>query len=367
MATSPLRTPASLLRDLRREVDRSILRGRNGIRYVTGGRPAMVGQTPRDAVWKTDKVELWRYRNARVTQPLPILLVMSVVTRTYIFDLLPGDSIVEQLMAAGFDVYLIDWGVPDQADSHNTLETYVDGYLPAAVERVCEEAGRAAVGLLGYCIGGDFVLLCTAGNPDLPIRCIALMATPVDFNAMGLPTSLIREGRLDPANLVDHTGNVPPGVILNSMRLRNPTAELVQYVNLLDRLWNDEYVRSYQALNLWIHDHIPLPGRLAQQMAELFVRRNQLMKGAIRIGRRRVRLETIACPVLNVMAENDDLVPPAASEPLKALLGSADVEELRVRAGHVALVTGPIGRTQTVPAIIDWFARQARPILEAHA
>jgi hypothetical protein len=54
------------------------------------------------------------------------------------------------------------------------------------------------------------------------------MATPIDFSAMGLPTTLIRDGRLDPDKLIDHTGNIPPEVILNSMRLRNPTGELVQ-------------------------------------------------------------------------------------------------------------------------------------------
>jgi polyhydroxyalkanoate synthase len=131
-------------------------------------------------------------------------------------------------------------------------------------------------------------------------------------------------------------------------------------VNLLEQLWNDEYVRSYQALNQWIHDHIPFPGQLARQMVELFVRRNQLMTGRVRLGGRQVRLDAITSPVLNVMAEKDDLVPIAAAEPLRKVVRSRDYQELRIPAGHVALVTGRLGRTRTVPAIIDWFARRRR-------
>jgi len=343
--------------ELRREVERSILRSRNGIRYVAGSGRAKSGQTPKKTVWKRDKVELWRYMNKNITQAQPLLLVMSVVTRSYIYDLLPGDSIVERMLAAGFDVFLIDWGVPDHTDSRNTLETYVNGYLPLAIEAVCAETGRPGVGVLAYCLGGDFALLCIAANPLVPIRNLALMATPVDFGAMGMPVSLIRQGRLDPDMLIDDTGNVPAGVILNSFRLRSPTGEIVQYVNLLEQLWNDEYVRTFQALNHWIHDHIPLPGALARQMVDLLVRRNQLMKGSIVIGGRSVRLKSVTCPVLNVIAEKDDVVTALAAEPVRRLVGSTDYEELRVGAGHVALVTGRTGHTQTVPGIIDWFWR----------
>lgn len=352
--------------DIRREVERSILRGRNGIKLVTGGIHVQVGQTPRETIWRRDKVEVWRYSNRKVTRSLPLLLVMSLVTRTYIFDLLPGDSIVERLLEAGFDVYLVDWGIPDAAESQNSLATYVDGYLPLCVEAVCRESGRPVAGILGYCLGGDIALLSLAANPDLPVHCLAVMATPIDFAAMGLPVSLIREGRLEVDALIDSSGNVPAGVLLNSFRLRNPTGEIVQYANLLDRLWNDEFVRSYQALNRWIHEHIPFPGALAREMVDVCVRRNQLARGSVLVGGRRVRLRAVTCPVLNVIAERDDVVPEAAAAPLKKLVGSSDYEELRINAGHVALVTGRLGHGRTIPAIIDWFARH-QPVEEATA
>lgn len=356
-----------MLGNIRREIDRTLHRGRNAFLYARGDHRSQVGQTPKETVWRKDKVELWRYANSQVTQGSPILLVMSVVTRSYIFDLLPGESIVEQLIEAGFDVFLVDWGVPDASDSQNTLEMYVDGYLPHAVDVVCRNFGYDDVSVVGYCLGGMLALLCAAGNTDIPIRNLVLVATPIDYAAMGLPVSLIREGRLDPRTLIDDTGNVPPDVLLNSFRLRNPTGELAQYANLVERLRNEEYVRVFRAMNQWIHDHIPFPGELASQMVDLLARGNQLMTGQIQLGGRRITLSALTCPVLNVMAEKDDVVPLASASPVKTLLGTSDFEELRVPAGHVALVTGRLGRTVTVPGIIDWLRRHARQPLAGTA
>ena len=44
-------------------------------------------------------------------------------------------------MDEGFDVYMLDWGVPDERDAENDFETYVDEYLPRAVEAVRARAG----------------------------------------------------------------------------------------------------------------------------------------------------------------------------------------------------------------------------------
>ena len=64
----------------------------------------------------------------------PLLIVFSLISRSYILDLTPGNSFVEQLVDAGFDVYLLDWGEPDERDAGNGLEDYVDDYIPAGID-----------------------------------------------------------------------------------------------------------------------------------------------------------------------------------------------------------------------------------------
>ena len=68
----------------------------------------------------------------------PLLIIYSLFNKSCILDLRPGNSVIEQLVAAGFDVSMLDWGVPDERDAANQLEDYVDSYIPAAIDRVCE-------------------------------------------------------------------------------------------------------------------------------------------------------------------------------------------------------------------------------------
>jgi Acyl-CoA dehydrogenase, N-terminal domain/Poly-beta-hydroxybutyrate polymerase (PhaC) N-terminus len=133
---STLSAPRAAVDRIRAEIDRTVLRARNGIKLAAGiGRPR-VGVTPKDVVWRHGRAELWHYRSDQVRVGPPLLIVFSLITRSYVLDLTPGNSFVERLLAAGFDVYLLDWGTPDERDAANRLEDYVDAAIPAAIEQV---------------------------------------------------------------------------------------------------------------------------------------------------------------------------------------------------------------------------------------
>src|SRR4051812_46178407 len=230
----PLVSPGDLVERVRRDVQRNALRARNGVKLVAGVDRPHLGCTPKDVVWERDRCQLWRYRNDSVSLSPPLLIVFSLVSRSYVLDLRPGNSFIEHLLAAGFDVFLLDWGVADERDADNRLEDYVDGYLPEALERTCEVAGSDSVNLLGYCYGGVLALLFAAHHPDAPMRSLTVMATPVDFSEWGVFTSLMRDGRLDVDAVLDEDGNVPAAVVQQAFRLLRPTGELQQYAGLLE-------------------------------------------------------------------------------------------------------------------------------------
>ena len=97
----PTLNPIDLVSRINRDVERSLLRARNGVRYVRGTHAPKLGATPKEVVWKRGKAELWRYRNGTVRYGPPVLIVHSLVSRSYILDLRPGNSLVEYLTDGG--------------------------------------------------------------------------------------------------------------------------------------------------------------------------------------------------------------------------------------------------------------------------
>jgi polyhydroxyalkanoate synthase subunit PhaC len=336
---------------IQRDVSRAVRRGRNGLRYAAGTSRPKVGQTPKDTVWRRHKTELWHYRSDAVRYRPPVVIVHSLISRSYVMDLYPGNSAVDFFRKSGLDMFMIDWGEADEADADNSLETYADDYIPAAIAAT----GSDEVTLLGYCFGGVLSLLALARHPELPVRNLVLMATPVDFSGMETFTGPVRDGRLDPDDILDETGNVPPEAVENAFRMLKPTAEVSQYATLWENLWNDQYMEGYQAMGQWTRDHVPFPGAAFRQTVDQLIRRNALMEGTLTLGGRRVDLSTIRCPALNVLAKRDHIVPRPAAEPIPRLLG-AGADELQLDAGHVGLVAGRAAAKVTLPGLVEWIA-----------
>jgi polyhydroxyalkanoate synthase len=345
--------PADLVGRVRRDVGRNLLRARNGVKYVAGIDRPKVGQTPKDVVWRRDRAELWHYRSDAVSTATPVLVVMSLISRSYILDLHPGASFVAALRDAGLDVYLLDWGVPDERDAGNDLATYVDDLLPAAIDAVLDESGQPAVNVIGYCYGGLLTLLLGAAHPDLPVASAITMATPVRFEGLGLMGRMFSDGRLEPDDLLDETGNVSPEVIRNAFRVLKPTADLAQYAVLWEKLWDDRQMEGFQVMGQWTRDHIPFPGAAFRETAAL-MREEALVNDRVRVGGRRVSLRDFDWPLLNVVAMKDHIVPCDAATPVRDLVGSREGETLELPAGHVGLVMGKAAATTTMPAIVRW-------------
>jgi poly[(R)-3-hydroxyalkanoate] polymerase subunit PhaC len=352
-------SPVDAVTRVNREVERAILRSRYGIRGPGGAQGPKVGATPKDVVWRRDKAELWRYQGGPIRYDPPLVFVHSLVSRSYILDLRPGSSAVEFFLQQGFDVFMVDWGVPDELDAENTLETYVDEYLPRAIRAVQRATGQEEVTLAGYCLGGTFAILYAAG-PEARLRNLVLMASPGDYDAMGVMVAAVRDGRLDVDELVDETGNVPANALYAGFYMQAPTKQIAQYATLLDNLENDRFVEGYQAMSQWSRDHVPFPGAALRQIVDLFVRKNSLMSGRVSLEGRTVELTAVRADVLNAFAERDNVVPVDAIEPLTALVGQPSRRtELRLGGGHVTFATGSQAFKHTLPSIAGWIAERS--------
>src|SRR5207248_6920361 len=96
-------------------------------RLVATASEAPVGRSPKETIWRKNKARLYRYQRATpATRRTPVVLILPLINRAYILDLRPGASFVEHLLAAGHDVFLLDWGIwasEDRAIDITTLVT----------------------------------------------------------------------------------------------------------------------------------------------------------------------------------------------------------------------------------------------------
>ncbi len=344
---------------IRREVERNTLRARNGIRMATGIQRTDVGLSPKDVVWSRGRTELWHYHSDQVSLRPPLLIIYSLFNKSYILDLRPGNSVVERLIAAGFDVYLLDWGVPDERDAANQLEDYVDSYIPAAIDRVCELSGSDSINLFGYCFGGVLSVLHAAHHPDSPLRSLTVLTTPCDLQQLGPMTDVM--ARTDLEDVLGVDGMVPPSVILQGFRSLAPMGEVTARVDLLEKMWNDEFVTAYQAMAGWGSDQVPLPGGVARQFKRM-VEENALLNDRIVLGGDRVHLSDIEVPFLHVLGLKDHIIPVPSAGPLVGLIGSEDKQELRLDAGHVGLMVGRGAAKNTLPVVIDFLKQRSEAV-----
>ncbi len=315
------------------------------------------GVTPSEVVYEEDKLKLRRYVHDGILFAEPILICFALVNRPYILDLKEGRSVVRQLMDRGFDVYLIDWGVPSEEDSRLELDDYVCSLLRNAVRYVCDLSSATKVNLLGYCMGGTMATMYTALHQE-SVRNLILMAAPIDFSGdEGLLYLWSRADYFDVDQLIDAYGNCPGEFLQFCFQLMKPVQNFAEkQLALCENLEDAAYVENFVALERWANDSIPVAGETFRQYVKALFQQNRLVKGPMLLAGRPVRLEAITCPLLLLVAEKDHLVPPNSTLALKMYTSSVDVRSMSIGAGHVGLAVSSKAHRQLWPQVANWIA-----------
>jgi polyhydroxyalkanoate synthase len=330
-------------------------------RLITAALDAPTGATPYEVVLQMGTLSLRRYRSARPSPDAPpLLFCYALVNRPYILDLQADKSVVRRYLDAGFDVYLIDWGVPSHADRHLTLEHYVERLLGTVVDFVLGQQRAQRLHLLGYCMGGTLAALYTALHPE-QIATLTLLAAPIDFGGRESLLNLWTDARcFDVDAFIDAYGNCPAPFLQACFLNTKPVQNLLtKNLALYDQMEDQRFLANYFALERWVNDNIPVAGETFREFVKKLYQENQLVRGEFELAGRRVDLAQITCPLLLLTAQSDHLVPPSSTLGLRAHVGSLDVEEQTIEAGHVGLVVGGKAHATFWPAAVRWLAARA--------
>lgn len=358
MSASPTIEP-NLEQRVREQVERTIQRSIKGLEYISTGDPA-VGLTPKETIHSQGTLKLYHYTPmADEVYRVPLLLVMSLVSKPYILDLTPGQSLVEFLLKQGFDVYMIDWGIPRPVDTRLRLEDYVLDFIPDCIRRVLDDSDEEEVSIVGYCMGGMLASLYAALADKGPLKNLACFTTPVNFDGMKLFKQWTDRRHFDVDRIVDTLGNVPPELMFASFDMLRPVARVASQVRLWDKLWDDDFVKSHRMFDRWASDQIPFPGETFRQTIKDLQWDNKLIKGELELGGQRVDLANIKVPFLHVVAEHDHIVPYESAKELVPMVGSEDKTELMLKGGHVSLVAGGNAIYRLWPKLDLWLSERS--------
>jgi polyhydroxyalkanoate synthase subunit PhaC len=327
---------------------------------------AAIAQTPKELVWALNKSKLYRYVPKLPEEQrhrIPLLLIFALMNRPSILDLRPGHSFVEFMLGRGYDVYLLDWGVPGLEDRHLDLGDYALEYLPRAIRKVKAISGVDEFSMLGWCIGAILTTIYAAVRPDDGLRNLLLLTAPLDFSNRDRLTFArwVDEKYFDVDQLLDAFGNMPGEMIDYGAKALKPVENYISnYCKLWDNLDDPRVVESWHAMNTWVTDNIPMAGAAWRQLIVELYRKNRLIRNELVAHGQRVDLGRIRASLLTVIAGGDHITPSCQSEAIVTRVSSPDTELYRIPGGHIGIMAGSGAAKITWPHIDQWLGARSR-------
>jgi polyhydroxyalkanoate synthase subunit PhaC len=313
------------------------------------------GATPLEVIYQGDQVKLRHYSSNSGGDGTPLLVVYALIKRPFILDLMPGHSVIETLTRCGLDVYLTDWIPPTRDDSWRGFDDYVNCELHDVVRAVQKHSGSSQVNILGYCFGGVLSLMWTALYPET-VKNLVTLATPADAHIPDSPHFAVA-GKMSEAlePLLEMYGNCPGWFMNACFKSMAPVHHAVsKYVDLYKNREGAGYTEMFRLFERWMDSDVPMTGAIFREVADQLFRHNLLIRSDFRVGGTRVDLKNITCPLLNVIGEYDDVVPPRSSIAIEAATASRDLSNLLYPAGHVGMAVSGGAQRKLWPQVAQW-------------
>jgi len=317
------------------------------------------GQSPHEVIFRMGKSALRYFPPAGdAAAQRPVVISMPLINTWTIFDLMPGRSVIAKLNAAGFPVYLLDWGRPGDEDAERPMSYYIDGVLGRVFDRARRHASKHhdtdQLDAIGYCVGGTFLAIHLARHPEQAVRA-AFVATPIDFHQSERLARWANPDSFPLDTLIDSVGNYPRDLMKTSFQWLKPSGMTAKWVGLWERIDVEGFPELWAALEQWNGDGVDFPGETYREYVQRCYLDNALMTGGWVMATAPVDLSKTTIPALVIGASRDHIAPPASCGGLQQVWGG-DCDVKTIRGGHVGICVG-----NTLPAtLIEWFdAREA--------
>ncbi len=315
-------------------------------------------ETEKELVFSQDKMKLYHYApRKKDLNKYPVLIVYALVNKQYMMDLQEDRSLIRNMLEGGQDIYIIDWGYPTQEDMYLTMEDYIEGYMDTCVDIIRKRHNLDKINLLGVCQGGTFSFIYTSLHQN-KVKNLVSLVTPIDFSTDdGL---LFKWGKfLNMDKIVEAYGVVPGDFMNAGFLLLKPYDLMVdKYLNVIDDLDDPEKTANFLRMEKWIFDS---PGQTGATIKEFFnemYHNNALVEGTYELAGKKVDLKNVTCPVLVILGQRDNQVPPNATRPIVDVIGSKDKELCEFKTGHIGIFVSGRSQREVAPKINEFLNKR---------
>lgn len=317
---------------------------------LSSGHLADTRRMPRAVVRRGGGFLVQRYDPLPAVDPdpdaAPVLLVPPLGAPDFAFDLRRGASLVEDLLAAGREVFIVTYPTDVPRAGRRGLELWVDEIVPSAVHTVSEQHDATGVHVVGWSLGGLFALLAAAGDTSAPpFRTVTAFASPVDVSRVPLvaPFRSVAEytgGRVF-SGVYRTVGSFPAATVKWAFQLTSVERYLTKPITLLTHLDDRGLLEQVEAVDVLMNNMTAYPGRAFGQLYHHVIRSNDLARDELRLAGRPVRLADVTAPVLLIAGADDVIAPVDAVRRGEDLLtASSDLRFAVHPGGHLGVLTG---------------------------
>ncbi len=279
-----------------------------------------------------------------------------------IYDVAPDISGVSALTKLGLDVWVIDFGSPE--DEEGGMKRTLDDHVKAvsqSVDFVRETTGHD-VHLMGYSQGGMFAYQVAAYRASEGLASLVTFGSPVDIhrNLPMIDDTIagrmfeLAQGAIDAP--IDKLEGLPGFLTSTGFKLLAVHKEVGQLVDFVRKLHDRQALEKREARRRFLggEGFVAWPGPALKKFIDEFVVHNRMLSGGFVIDGRTVTLTDIRCPVLFFVGERDTIANESAIRAIRGAAPNAELFEVSMRAGHFGLVVGKQAMSFTWPTVASW-------------
>jgi polyhydroxyalkanoate synthase len=307
-------------------------------------------------VWRNEVLELIQYSSkTEQVYERPQLIVPPQINKFYIFDLAPGKSIVEYLLNAGMQVFIVSWRNPTPAQRDWDMDNYVAALLDA-IAAVRDITGAEDVNIHGACSGAmtlSALLGHLAATKQRLVNAATLMVAVLDTDADSLLGIFAT-----PETIAAAKANSALKGVLDGSEM----GRVFAWMRPNDLVWN-YWVNNYLMGNpppafdilYWNNDTTRLPAAFHAQLLDIFADKRLQKPGSVTILNTPIRLADVTCDIFVVAGVTDHITPwKGVYRTARRFGGTA--EFVLSSSGHIQSLINPPGNPKA-----RYFAGQDLP------